>query len=105
MTSHPLKSPALQTGYSGDEPVPDELKEGPTRDDHAHEAETATGNRGRRAPQDGSGAAVGSGAGAGGGGGDEDFDDDPKAGGGSLSLTPSVSGTDRYADGHDENSA
>jgi hypothetical protein len=105
MTNNPLKSPSLQSGYPGDEPVLEEFKEKSTREDIRHETEAAAENRGRRAPQHGSGAVVGSGAGAGGGGGPEDFDDDAKSGGGSLSMTPRNPGNDDHAGGHNENSA
>lgn len=40
------------------------------------EQDEAQGNRGRRAPRDGSGPVTGSGAGAGGGGNPEEYDDD-----------------------------
>jgi hypothetical protein len=105
MTNDPLKSPSLQSGYAGDEPILDEFKESSKSDDVRSEAKAGSENRGRRAPQHGSGAVVGSGAGAGGGGGAEDFDDDAKSGGGSLSMTPDKASKDKYGDGNNENSA
>jgi len=61
------------------DPVPD-AKPSPV----FQQANTASQNRGQRAPKEGSGDVIGSGAGAGGGGGAEDFDSDPVGGGGGF---------------------
>ncbi len=50
------------------------------------QANTASQNRGQRAPKEGSGDVIGSGAGAGGGGGAEDYDSDPVGGGGKIPM-------------------
>jgi hypothetical protein len=104
MTANPFKSPALQSGYTGDEKMPPELKETDKPVGILHESGSAEENRGRRAPQHGSGAAVGSGAGTGSGGGPEDFDSDAQNGDGSLSMTPSHE-PDGFGDGHNSNSS
>jgi len=77
-----LRSPAVQTGYSGDE-EPSRPQPGPRI---RTEGLSAKKNRGRRAPQEGSGAVIGSGAAAG-GGGSENFDSAPQAGDGHFDMT------------------
>jgi hypothetical protein len=62
------------------------------------QANTASENRGQRAPREGSGDVIGSGAGAGGGGGAEDFDSDPVGGGGGSPMPKENNAPDEGAD-------
>jgi hypothetical protein len=62
------------------------------------QANSASQNRGQRAPKEGSGDVTGSGAGAGGAGGEEDFDSDPAGGGGGFPTTRENSAPDKGAD-------
>lgn len=89
------RTPALSSGYTGDE-EPGEALEGPAV---RTEGATAAKNRGTRAPQAGSGVATGSGAGAGGGGSAEDYDSDPVAGGGPSAIRPDREAPNSGADG------
>jgi len=75
-----LDSPHLQSGASGDEEPSFPAAGLPINS----KGQSASDNRGQRAPAEGSGVVTGSGAGAGGAGGGEDFDSDPAAGGGAA---------------------
>jgi hypothetical protein len=69
-----------------------------TDPDEVTPANSASENRGQRAPREGSGDVTGSGAGAGGGGGAEDFDSDPVGGGGGFPKPKKNDAPDAGAD-------
>ena len=92
MSRDDYQKPEQLSGYSGEQERP--VEGGPPV---RTKGQSASQNRGMRAPREGSGAVIGSGAGAG-GGGDEDYDTDSAGGGGGDRIKTEKPHPDTRAD-------